>query len=98
MYEGYVPMAYNDYLKTMKRSETLSLLSVLSTGILIVIYYEHRNGEWGDHVTLQAAADWVLTQPLLFVACTMFLCKKKESSETLTFCFDVIGSLVLGCL
>ncbi|CAN6875079.1 unnamed protein product [Brassica oleracea] len=35
MYEGYVPMAYNDYLKTMK-----------------------RNGEWGDHVTLQAAADW----------------------------------------
>ncbi|CAH8270001.1 unnamed protein product [Arabidopsis lyrata] len=35
MYEGYVPMAYNDYLKAMK-----------------------RNGEWGDHVTLQAAADW----------------------------------------
>ncbi|CAN6805204.1 unnamed protein product [Brassica oleracea] len=35
MYEGYVPMAYTDYLKTMK-----------------------RNGEWGDHVTLQAAADW----------------------------------------
>ncbi|KAJ4882405.1 Cysteine proteinases superfamily protein [Raphanus sativus] len=35
MYEGYVPMAFNDYLKTMK-----------------------RNGEWGDHVTLQAAADW----------------------------------------
>ncbi|XP_019090497.1 PREDICTED: OTU domain-containing protein 5-A-like isoform X2 [Camelina sativa] len=35
MYEGYVPMAFNDYLKAMK-----------------------RNGEWGDHVTLQAAADW----------------------------------------
>ncbi|CAH8305051.1 unnamed protein product [Eruca vesicaria subsp. sativa] len=35
MYEGYVPMPYTDYLKTMK-----------------------RNGEWGDHVTLQAAADW----------------------------------------
>jgi hypothetical protein len=34
IYEGYVPMAYNDYLKAMK-----------------------RNGEWGDHVTLQAAAD-----------------------------------------
>ena len=27
MYEGYVPMAYTDYLKTMKRSETLSLLN-----------------------------------------------------------------------
>lgn len=35
LYEGYVPMAYNDYLKKMSKS-----------------------GEWGDHVTLQAAADW----------------------------------------
>ncbi|XVF83144.1 hypothetical protein PTKIN_Ptkin16aG0110000 [Pterospermum kingtungense] len=34
MYEGYVPMAYGDYLKKM-----------------------NENGEWGDHVTLQAAAD-----------------------------------------
>ncbi|KAK1290501.1 hypothetical protein QJS10_CPB18g01679 [Acorus calamus] len=34
IYEGYVPMAYGDYLKKMSRS-----------------------GEWGDHVTLQAAAD-----------------------------------------
>ncbi|GKU91682.1 hypothetical protein SLEP1_g5516 [Rubroshorea leprosula] len=34
MYEGYVPMAYGDYLKKMS-----------------------KNGEWGDHVTLQAAAD-----------------------------------------
>ncbi|KAF6167782.1 hypothetical protein GIB67_027560 [Kingdonia uniflora] len=33
-YEGYVPMAYDDYLKKISRS-----------------------GEWGDHVTLQAAAD-----------------------------------------
>uniref|UniRef100_A0A6V7QX57 ubiquitinyl hydrolase 1 n=1 Tax=Ananas comosus var. bracteatus TaxID=296719 RepID=A0A6V7QX57_ANACO len=33
-YEGYVPMDYKTYLKTMKRS-----------------------GEWGDHLTLQAAAD-----------------------------------------
>ncbi|KAG8645261.1 hypothetical protein MANES_10G048900v8 [Manihot esculenta] len=33
-YEGYVPMAYSDYLKKMSRT-----------------------GEWGDHVTLQAAAD-----------------------------------------
>ncbi|KAF2283325.1 hypothetical protein GH714_002288 [Hevea brasiliensis] len=34
-YEGYVPMAYGNYLEKMSRS-----------------------GEWGDHVTLQAAADW----------------------------------------
>lgn len=34
IYEGYVPMAYWDYLKKISKS-----------------------GEWGDHVTLQAAAD-----------------------------------------
>ncbi|KAJ6830623.1 uncharacterized protein M6B38_300505 [Iris pallida] len=34
LYDGYVPMAYGDYLKKMSKS-----------------------GEWGDHVTLQAAAD-----------------------------------------
>ncbi|XP_015898521.3 OVARIAN TUMOR DOMAIN-containing deubiquitinating enzyme 12 [Ziziphus jujuba] len=34
IYEGYVPMAYDDYLEKMSQS-----------------------GEWGDHVTLQAAAD-----------------------------------------
>ncbi|XP_057982967.1 OVARIAN TUMOR DOMAIN-containing deubiquitinating enzyme 10-like isoform X2 [Malania oleifera] len=34
IYEGYVPMAYGDYLKRISKS-----------------------GEWGDHVTLQAAAD-----------------------------------------
>ncbi|XP_073012345.1 OVARIAN TUMOR DOMAIN-containing deubiquitinating enzyme 12-like [Typha latifolia] len=34
IYEGYVPMAYGDYLKKLSQS-----------------------GEWGDHVTLQAAAD-----------------------------------------
>uniref|UniRef100_A0A2P2JFA8 OTU domain-containing protein n=1 Tax=Rhizophora mucronata TaxID=61149 RepID=A0A2P2JFA8_RHIMU len=36
IYEGYVPMAFEDYLEKMTRS-----------------------GEWGDHVTLQAAADLV---------------------------------------
>ncbi|XP_022139286.1 OTU domain-containing protein DDB_G0284757-like [Momordica charantia] len=35
IYGGYVPMAYDDYLKKMS-----------------------KKGEWGDHVTLQAAADW----------------------------------------
>ncbi|KAI4349129.1 hypothetical protein L6164_009764 [Bauhinia variegata] len=34
IYEGYVPMAYDEYLEKMSQS-----------------------GEWGDHVTLQAAAD-----------------------------------------
>ncbi|XP_057870859.1 OVARIAN TUMOR DOMAIN-containing deubiquitinating enzyme 12 [Cryptomeria japonica] len=34
MYEGYVPMPYDEYLKKIAKS-----------------------GEWGDHVTLQAAAD-----------------------------------------
>lgn len=34
LYEGYVPMAYDEYLKKMSKT-----------------------GEWGDHVTLQAAAD-----------------------------------------
>ncbi|KAJ8765853.1 hypothetical protein K2173_020369 [Erythroxylum novogranatense] len=34
MYEGYVPMAFGEYLKKMSKT-----------------------GEWGDHVTLQAAAD-----------------------------------------
>uniref|UniRef100_A0A5B7AXF3 ubiquitinyl hydrolase 1 n=1 Tax=Davidia involucrata TaxID=16924 RepID=A0A5B7AXF3_DAVIN len=34
LYEGYVPMAYDDYLKNISKT-----------------------GEWGDHVTLQAAAD-----------------------------------------
>ncbi|KAH7853761.1 hypothetical protein Vadar_006302 [Vaccinium darrowii] len=34
LYEGYVPMAYDQYLKNISKT-----------------------GEWGDHVTLQAAAD-----------------------------------------
>lgn len=62
------------------------------------MFWEHRNGEWGDHVTLQAAADWVLTQPKHFLFCRNFLCKMKESlgnevrfSYLSTFFFAVIA-------
>ncbi|KAG6507141.1 hypothetical protein ZIOFF_032482 [Zingiber officinale] len=47
IYDGYVPMAYSDYLKKISQS-----------------------GEWGDHVTLQAAADTVslsLSLSLFFI-------------------------------
>lgn len=45
IYEGYVPMAYDDYLKKMSRS-----------------------GEWGDHVTLQAAADSYGVKIIIFTS------------------------------
>lgn len=52
---------------------------------IFAILWEHRNGEWGDHVTLQAAADWVLTQPKLFLYCIKFACKKKVSLGILEY-------------
>ncbi|XP_050379746.1 OVARIAN TUMOR DOMAIN-containing deubiquitinating enzyme 12 isoform X2 [Argentina anserina] len=45
IYEGYVPMAYDDYLEKMSKS-----------------------GEWGDHVTLQAAADSYGVKILVFTS------------------------------
>ncbi|KAF3630998.1 hypothetical protein FXO38_26847 [Capsicum annuum] len=45
LYEGYVPMVYDEYLKKMSKA-----------------------GEWGDHVTLQAAADSVLSSSLFRVS------------------------------
>ncbi|KAL6574859.1 hypothetical protein OROMI_012144 [Orobanche minor] len=45
IYEGYVPMEYADYLKRMSKTP------------MMLIYLVTRSGEWGDHVTLQAAAD-----------------------------------------
>uniref|UniRef100_A0A0D3FRM9 ubiquitinyl hydrolase 1 n=1 Tax=Oryza barthii TaxID=65489 RepID=A0A0D3FRM9_9ORYZ len=45
IYAGYVPMDYREYLKKMIKH------------FLFVATKSTRNGEWGDHVTLQAAAD-----------------------------------------
>ncbi|XP_066164547.1 OVARIAN TUMOR DOMAIN-containing deubiquitinating enzyme 12 isoform X1 [Oryza sativa Japonica Group] len=45
IYAGYVPMDYREYLKKMIKH--FHFVATKST----------RNGEWGDHVTLQAAAD-----------------------------------------
>lgn len=36
-----------------------SLFSVIILKTRNEFYMNYRNGEWGDHVTLQAAADWV---------------------------------------
>ena len=48
----------------------LELVFALSYGFapdsvpLCTVLLSHRSGEWGDHVTLQAAADKVLTAVL----------------------------------
>ncbi|XP_076893389.1 OVARIAN TUMOR DOMAIN-containing deubiquitinating enzyme 12-like isoform X2 [Bidens hawaiensis] len=66
MYEGYVPMAYSDYLKRISKS-----------------------GEWGDHVTLQAAADsygvkiFVLTS--FKDTCSIEILPKVQKSKRIIF-------------
>ncbi|KAE8690116.1 OTU domain-containing protein [Hibiscus syriacus] len=45
LYESYVPMKYKSYLKMMKKLDIESCL------------WMNISGEWGDHITLQAAAD-----------------------------------------
>lgn len=66
IYEGYVPMAYGDYLEKMSKylSAHPCFFLVVSFLEIIVPYSDYhadgiRDGEWGDHVTLQAAADTV---------------------------------------
>ncbi|CAL5039894.1 unnamed protein product [Urochloa decumbens] len=68
-YESYVPMEYKVYLKTMKRfllNTDFSFSSIHYSGRYLITFgvtypYTHaffcRSGEWGDHLTLQAAAD-----------------------------------------
>ncbi|EMS63361.1 hypothetical protein TRIUR3_06566 [Triticum urartu] len=69
IYAGYVPMDYREYLKKMPKSVPALFLLVVFVYLSIYVNeleckdaHSHffmltRNGEWGDHVTLQAAAD-----------------------------------------
>jgi hypothetical protein len=76
LYEGYVPMKYKHYCKKMKKygyyyiNFAASVIEVpefvvFLTVVLLKIIFS-RYGEWGDHVTLQAAADKVNS---LFMLC-----------------------------
>ncbi|TKY51617.1 Ovarian tumor, otubain [Spatholobus suberectus] len=68
LYAGYVPMAYSDYLKKM--SKYVHIFHYPMLFLMLWLYCSPlcsliaflcgctRSGEWGDHVTLQAAADW----------------------------------------
>lgn len=74
MYEGYVPMTYSEYLKRMSKYffnavyHHSSFFSALYIFLLFYLpFYCVSDGEWGDHVTLQAAADLVYTCITLFV-------------------------------
>ena len=70
LYEGYIPMKYKHYCKKMKKygyyyiNFAASIIEVpefviFLTVVLLKIIFS-RYGEWGDHVTLQAAADKVI--------------------------------------
>ncbi|KAJ6806025.1 OTU domain-containing protein-like isoform X2 [Iris pallida] len=66
IYEGYVPMAYGDYLKKLSMS-----------------------GEWGDHVTLQAAADFYGVKIFVITSfkdtCYIEILPNKQRSERVIF-------------
>ncbi|XP_047316523.1 OVARIAN TUMOR DOMAIN-containing deubiquitinating enzyme 12-like [Impatiens glandulifera] len=66
VYEGYVPMEYNEYLKKMSKS-----------------------GEWGDHVTLQAAADAYGVKIIIFTSfkdtCSIEIQPKEQKSKRVIF-------------
>ena len=86
MYEGYVSLAYNDYLKKLSKYCAIVYFDdILFTKIFIKIFLMiclfsgswTRSGEWGDHVTLQAAADWVWETITLFcLSFTLVILKK----------------------
>lgn len=72
IYEGYVPMAYGDYLRKLsKYGYSLYIKHALLmrcccygnmywiSWFACFVVLHCRSGEWGDHVTLQAAADSV---------------------------------------
>ncbi|XP_022945410.1 OTU domain-containing protein DDB_G0284757-like isoform X1 [Cucurbita moschata] len=66
IYEGYVPMAYDEYLKKMS-----------------------KKGEWGDHVTLQAAADWFGVKIFVITSfkdtCSIEILPKVQKSKRIIF-------------
>ncbi|KAH7662847.1 Ubiquitinyl hydrolase 1 protein [Dioscorea alata] len=66
IYEGYVPMAYDEYLEKMSKS-----------------------GEWGDHVTLQAAADSYGVKMVIFTSfkdtCYIEILPINEKSKRVIF-------------
>ena len=76
-YAGYVPMDYREYLKKMSKwvfallfvyKQMFSLYCKYKSSFLLCSNNPTRSGEWGDHVTLQAAADSVIfmyLEPLL---------------------------------
>ncbi|GFQ01130.1 otu domain-containing protein ddb_g0284757 [Phtheirospermum japonicum] len=65
LYEAYVPMKFKHYHKKMAKWGPLNpslilmylqlLLHLLLNFAYVIVIF--RSGEWGDHVTLQAAAD-----------------------------------------
>ncbi|KAF1885692.1 hypothetical protein Lal_00039540 [Lupinus albus] len=59
LYEGYVPMKYKSYLKQMKKLDIFptNYRACCNTQTLTYMLSSNRSGEWGDHITLQAAAD-----------------------------------------
>ena len=68
-YAGYVPMDYREYLKKMSKwvfvllfvyKQMFSLYCKYTSSFLLCSNNPTRSGEWGDHVTLQAAADSVI--------------------------------------
>ncbi|XP_038904129.1 OVARIAN TUMOR DOMAIN-containing deubiquitinating enzyme 10-like isoform X2 [Benincasa hispida] len=75
IYEGYVPMAYDDYLEKMS-----------------------RNGEWGDHVTLQAAVDSYCVQIFLITSfkdtCCIEILPNSEKTKGVV-CLNTVSRIIV---
>ena len=86
LYAAYVPMAYDEYLKKISTYISSSLCHLRYTffqfSFLMSKQNHYRDGEWGDHVTLQAAADVVLK--IFYIALT-----QKSLTVSLILAFDI---------